>query len=78
MWIYIIGCIISLVLLFVIYYVLSDKFTYGMLAKITILSIGSWISIVFEIVFILSFIIMAGISYLDDSDFWNKEIFKKK
>ena len=78
MWLYIIGYIVSFVILGYLFYLLSNKLTYGNIIIAILVSFGSWISVVCEIVFILSFLIMSGIIILTESDFWNKEIFKKK
>lgn len=78
MWLYIIGYIVSFIILYFIYKFFNNKFTYGMLAQIIFISLLSWVGVVFEILFILSVLLMALMSYLEEKDIWNKEVFKKK
>lgn len=76
MLIYIIGYIVSFIILYFIYKLFNDKFTYGMLAQIVLISILSWVGVVFEIIFILSILLIAFDTYLTEKGFWNKEVFK--
>lgn len=78
MWLYIIGYIVSFIILYFIYKFFNNKFTYGMLAQIVFISLLSWVGVVFEIVFVAWAILLAFFTYLSEKDFWNKEVFKKK
>lgn len=82
MWYYVIGCIVSFIILIIAYYIINRRITYGMLFQIALLSIFSWISVLFEVIImivaIIIFAIFTPIMYLSETKFWNKEIFKKK
>lgn len=78
MLLYIVGFILSVVILSVCFYFLFDKYTYGNLVTIGLLSLGSWFSVLCEIILALVVLFQWIIDDMPKSKFWNKEIFKKK